>query len=158
MFFVNVRSSYVHERFWSMVEVVEKIRCWKWRGGKDAGGYGQFRMNGQTIRSPRVAFFLRNGVWPNNACHRCDNPSCCNPDHIFDGTRSDNMRDMVSKGRNKTDRGERHGRAVLNNEKVLAIRAQYKEGLIGFGTLAKRFNCSPSTIQRVINRKNWAHV
>lgn len=155
---MNTQSPVLSERFWSKVEVVERLRCWPWKGSKDKDGYGTLTHEGQFIRAPRVAFFLRNGVWPNNACHTCDNPTCCNPDHIFDGTRLDNMRDMVAKGRNKTDRGESHGGAVLTESKVLAMRSEYKEGSIGFGTLAKKYGCSNSTVQRVINRRNWKHI
>ena len=155
---MNNRSSQIHERFWSMVEVAESLRCWPWRGAKDKNGYGQFRTDGKTIRSPRVAFFLRNGIWPDQACHSCDNPACCNPGHIFSGTRSDNMRDMVSKGRNKTDRGEAHGRAVLTDAKVIAMRAEYKIGNISLSSLGKKYGCSFGTAQRVINRTNWKHL
>jgi hypothetical protein len=157
MFFVNVRSSYVHERFWSMVEVVEKIRCWKWRGGKDAGGYGQFRMNGQTIRSPRVAFFYVMAFGrTTRAIVATILPVAIQIISLMEHVRTICATWFLREETNRSRGASRSRRS--NNEKVLAIRAQYKEGLIGFGTLAKRFNCSPSTIQRVINRKNWAHV
>lgn len=155
---MNNRSPVIHERFWSRVAVVEAKRCWQWCGSKDKHGYGQFRMDGRTIRAPRVAFWLRNGIWPDQACHRCDAPGCCNPDHIFDGTRQDNMQDMVSKGRNKTDRGENHGRAVLTDSKVIQMRANYKAGGISLAALAKKFGCSFGTAQRVISRTNWRHL
>lgn len=155
---MNNKSSVVSERFWSRVHVSEKLRCWPWLGAKDSLGYGQFRMDGRTIRAPRVAFWLRNKKWPNNACHKCDSPSCCNPDHLFDGTRQDNMRDMVSKGRHKTDRGENHGRAVLTNGKVTQMRSEYRLGCISLNELASKFGCSFSTAQRIITRKNWRHI
>jgi hypothetical protein len=155
---MNNRSSQIHERFWSMVEVKESLRCWLWRGAKDENGYGQFRIDGKTIRAPRVAFFLRNGIWPDQACHSCDNPACCNPGHIFSGTRSDNMMDMVKKGRCKPDRGEAHGRAVLTDTKVVAMRNMYKNGITSLTEIAEHFGCSFSTAQRVINRTNWKHI
>lgn len=155
---MNVRSLIVSERFWSLVNVVERRRCWIWRGASDGLGYGQFRMNGKTIRAPRVAFFLRNGHWPNNALHRCDNPPCCNPDHIWDGTRFDNMRDMVRKGRNGNAIGEQHGRSVLTELKVIGIRQDYKSGLCSMVELSRKYKCSQSTIQRVVARTNWRHI
>lgn len=155
---MNVRSPFIHERFWSRVNVTVNIRCWQWLGRKDENGYGQVRINGKTMRAPRVAFWLRNGKWPNNACHTCDNPVCCNPNHIFDGTRSDNMRDMVSKGRNKTRIGEQHGRSVLTDQKVLDMRSNYRDGGISLESLAKKYGCSFSTAQRVIKRHNWKHL
>lgn len=146
------------ERFWSKVNVTVKIRCWYWLGAKNSFGYGQLTEKGKNLKAPRVAYFLRNGRWPKNACHRCDNPACCNPDHIFEGTRSENARDMVSKGRCKPDRGESHGGAVLSNVAVIGIRSDYKEGNYSMESLAKKYSCSFSTIQRVITRKNWRHV
>jgi hypothetical protein len=155
---MNNRSSHAHERFWSKVEVKETIKCWLWKGVSDSNGYGQFRFEGKTIRAPRVAFYLRTGEWPDNACHTCDNPTCCNPDHIFSGTRKDNMMDMMAKGRHKTDRGEKHGGAVLTDALVVGIRNEYKEGSLSMSQLAKKYGCSFSTIQRVISRKNWTHL
>ncbi len=154
----SMNEQRMSERFWSKVSVVEDSRCWLWNGSSDVNGYGKFRASGRTIRAPRVAFFLRNSRWPNNACHRCDNPRCCNPDHIFDGTHAENMRDMAEKGRAKTDRGEAHWRAVLTDAKVIAMRADYKSGTISLYRLAAKNGCSFSTAQRVIKRTNWRHL
>ncbi len=155
---MNIQSHELTERFWSKVGVAHRLRCWPWRGSTDKHGYGTLMHEKKFIRAPRVAFFLRNGKWPNNACHKCDNPICCNPDHIFDGTHGDNMRDMVAKGRNKTDRGEAHGRSVLTDEKVLAMRDDYTKGGIALITLAVKYGCSFSTARRVIARENWKHI
>ncbi len=155
---MNINSQIVSERFWSKVEVGKKLLCWPWKGSRDSLGYGQFRNNGKTIRAPRVAFWLRNGRWPKNACHKCDNASCCNPDHLFDGTHSDNMRDMMVKDRHRSVAGEKHGRAVLNNRKVVEIRRLYASGINNMMALADRFNCSFSTIQRIIAKTTWRHL
>lgn len=155
---MNNLSEYLPERFWSKVNVCEKIRCWEFRGSKNNGGYGNFRHQGKTMKAARVAFFLRKGYWPRNACHSCDNPACCNPDHIFDGSHKDNMQDMVKKGRNKADRGEKHGGAVLTDKAVIEIRTAYKNGSVSMAALATQFGCSFSTIQRVIKRTNWTHL
>lgn len=155
---MNNRSSHLNERFWSKVEVAEKVKCWLWRGALDPKGYGQFRHEGRTIKAPRVAYFLRNDEWPDNACHHCDNPQCCNPDHLFSGTHADNMRDMVSKGRHKPDRGESHGRAVLTDSMVITMREAYKKGGFSFKDLAAKYGCSFSTVRRVIKRENWTHL
>lgn len=157
---MNNLSPVISERFWSRVSVGLKLRCWNWRGVKDENGYGKFRMEGKTLRAPRVAFWLRHGHWPENACHKCDNPTCCNPDHLFDGTRSDNMQDMVRKGRHLrgAPRGEAHGSSVLTNEKVHQMRAIYALGETSISTIAKMFDCTFSTVQRVISRKSWRHI
>lgn len=148
----------VWERFWSKVDVAEPIKCWNWRGGKDDGGYGNFNFEGLISKAPRIAFLSRFGRLPVNACHRCDNPSCCNPDHIFDGSHADNMHDMTIKGRFKSDRGENHGGAVLTDAKVIAMREDYKTGQFSMNTLAVTYGCSFGTVQRVISRKNWKHL
>jgi hypothetical protein len=78
-------------------------RCWLWTAGCDDKGNGQITVmtdsGWRPVKAPRAAFFLSRGFWPDQACHHCDNPPCVNPDHIFNGTRSDNIRDSMSKGR-----------------------------------------------------------
>jgi hypothetical protein len=88
------------ERFWSKVDKSEPNGCWLWAGAND-GRYGQFWMNNRKEKAHRVSWLLTHGEIPEGkmACHRCDNPSCVNPDHIFWGTMSDNILDAVSKGR-----------------------------------------------------------
>lgn len=153
----------VHERFWSKVDVTFRNKCWHWRGAKDPDGYGQFLYEGNAVKAPRVAFWLRNDVWPENACHHCDNPTCCNPDHLFNGTHADNMRDMAQKRRGPiqrghTHRGDNHESAVLTTEKVIAMRKEYRETKINLYALADKYGCSYSTAHRVVKRLSWAHV
>lgn len=136
----------------------ERIRCWSWNGAKDSDGYGQVMVEGKVTKSPRVAFFLRFGTWPVNACHKCDNPRCCNPDHIYDGTPKTNAHDRTDRGRNGRCWGEKHGRSVLKEQDVLAIRAAYQDGEGSMSDLALVYGCSFSTIHRVITRKNWKHI
>lgn len=155
---MNIESPVLAERFWSKVGVNHRLRCWPWMGTKDKHGYGTMMNEGKFVRAPRVAFFLRNSKWPDNACHACDNPICCNPDHIFDGTHGDNMRDMIAKGRNKPIRGEKHGRAVLRDYEVLSMRQEYSLGRVSLTELARKFGCSFSTVRRVIARENWKHL
>jgi len=84
--------------------------CHLWTGSTDGDGYGQIGLGarGEGLeKAPRVAFFLEHGRWPEPcALHKCDNPPCVRPDHLFEGTKADNMRDMANKGRS------RRGRAV----------------------------------------------
>jgi len=88
-------------RFWALVEKAAPDRCWHWRSVTSSAGYGQFKINGARYGAHRVAFFISQGRDPRDLqiCHRCDNPLCCNPDHLFVGTHDDNMADKVAKGR-----------------------------------------------------------
>src|SRR6185369_10756907 len=82
------------ERFFEKIEVRGANECWPWRGAKCAKGYGMFRMETKRlIRSHRYMHIITNGPIPDKmlVCHKCDNTSCCNPDHLFLGTDSDNM-------------------------------------------------------------------
>lgn len=92
----------VPDRFWSKVIILGEEECWPWKGAHDNNGRGQFWLEGRRHRSPRIAWSLHNGVpFPDHlhACHSCDNPACCNPKHIWPGTRSENFLDAARKGR-----------------------------------------------------------
>jgi hypothetical protein len=95
-------------RFWEKVE--KTGGCWRWTGGTNNKGYGIFCWKGKGQNrmegAHRVSYFLAHGVWPGEklVCHTCDNPSCVRPEHLFLGTNSENLRDMVSKGRHWTQR------------------------------------------------------
>ncbi len=97
---VNFRKEDI-KRFWAKVETNGKDECWQWLGCKTKDGYGRFVMFGRAVRAHRVAFVISNGEIVDGlvVCHKCDNPSCCNPSHLFSGTPSDNMKDRDSKGR-----------------------------------------------------------
>lgn len=87
-------------RFWSKVEKTDT--CWIWGGNKNQDGYGLFYpLSKKTAQAHRFSWSLINGPVPDGlyVCHKCDNPSCVNPDHLFVGTQTDNMRDCKNKGR-----------------------------------------------------------
>lgn len=91
-------------RFWDKVDRSNPNGCWPWIGARNAKGYGRFWCFGRQVTASRIAWLIANGTeMPADrlACHTCDNPCCCNPDHIWPGTALDNHRDSLSKGRQK---------------------------------------------------------
>lgn len=90
------------DRFWKNVRVASPSACWEWTGSRSANGrYGQFWYLGAPVGAHRIAYTLTQGAVPSGASvmHRCDNPICCNPDHLSVGSHTDNMRDASRKGR-----------------------------------------------------------
>ncbi len=89
------------KRFWRKAKRGNPDECWNWTASKCIKGYGFFGLGNVVIRAHRVAFIISTGTSPNplHVLHRCDNPSCVNPSHLFTGTNTDNVRDSVKKGR-----------------------------------------------------------
>lgn len=89
-------------RFW--IKVKDTGYCWNWTANKDHNGYGMFKINGKDRKASRVAYTIVAGEITGNThvLHKCDNPSCVNPDHLFTGTHQDNMKDKMRKGRGRT--------------------------------------------------------
>lgn len=151
------------QRFWGKIVRGRDDDCWPWLGAVRKDGYGTFVPSGMS-HSPRVtasrhAYILSRGLISLPAttyvCHRCDNPICCNPRHLFAGTQTDNMRDASSKAR--TARGERHYTARLTADDVRAIRRDYAAG-VGQCELARRHNYDQRNINRIVSRKIWKHL
>jgi hypothetical protein len=91
----------VEERFWSKVNIPSLYACWEWTASKQRRGYGRFKLNSKPEKAHRIAWSLVNGKIPEGMCilHKCDNPPCVNPLHLFLGTHADNMKDMRQKNR-----------------------------------------------------------
>lgn len=89
--------------FWArIVKGDDPNDCWKWTASVTKDGYGRLHFNGRNDMAHRVSFFIHKGRWPKNlVLHKCDNPPCCNPKHLYDGTQKDNARDMVRRKRCK---------------------------------------------------------
>lgn len=85
-------------RFWDNVDIKSEEECWEWTGSRTEYGYGVMWWDGKLQLTHRLAIGLDNELF---ACHKCDNPPCVNPNHIFSGTAKDNIHDMISKGRGK---------------------------------------------------------
>jgi hypothetical protein len=146
-------------RFWHKVQIKGPDQCWPWRGTTPAFGHGQFVADGKVVYAHRFAWQLTNGTVPSGLCvlHKCDVPECVNPQHLFLGSREENLTDMRAKGRgSKPPRliGTRHHQAKVTEQTVRAIRASTDDQL----TLSKRYGITRRSVNRIINRKSWAHV
>lgn len=148
----------VEERFWKHVQRGDKDECWEWMASRDHDGYGKLSTHNATwIRAHRFSYELHNGPIPNGleVLHRCDNPPCVNPTHLFLGTTSDNMNDKVAKGRQP--RGHEIGVAKLTESDVVRVRELKAQGMQQ-KAIAKLFGVCEDTISSIVLRKKWKHV
>lgn len=151
------------KRFWSNVDVGKKDDCWEWTGSLDAYGYGQIsegnKTNKKNYKAHRLSWMIRFGEIPENMniCHKCDNPSCMNPNHLFVGTQEDNLRDCREKGRARGGSmpGEKNPNSKLTERQVKDIRNRYKQGGIYQRQLGAEFGVSQAQIGLIVNRKSW---
>ncbi len=146
------------ERFWEKVDIGEKNKCWQWMGSIDTRGYGSIGADGgkPLIRAHRVAYEIAIGPIPVDlvVCHRCDNRSCVNPEHLFVGTQQENVIDMIRKGRRRTYAGEGSPAAKLSNDQVLAIRVDKRRAR----EITHEYQISKSTVYAIKRRETWRHL
>lgn len=136
--------------------------CWEWNGSILANGYGCLGIDGKTEYSHRASFIAFKGPIPKSmdVCHTCDNRKCVNPDHLFSGTRKDNMQDCKAKGRtNKKGigSGSKIGTSKLIEADIPAIFALVKSGK-NFTEVGKIYLITRHSISNIINRKTWRHI
>jgi hypothetical protein len=149
--------------------------CLEWHGA-NSKGYGQIRFFvGQSKRMfscHRIAIEVRDGrvlFSHEHGLHECDNPRCCNPDHLFVGTHKENVDDMWNKGRaggqfikgvkyGPTLRGEQCAKAVMTAPRVVEARAIYARGAMGHKLLARQFGISNSAMLCIVRRRTWTHI
>jgi len=156
--------------FWSHVERTDD--CWFWRGCTMSNGYGKLNRAGRgVILAHRYSYEANVGPIPTglDVCHRCDIRNCVRPDHLFVGTRADNMADAKAKGRTtigdrnpsrmypeRRPRAETHGRAVLTNAQVRAIRSTvHRPDRPTDAAVAAEYGVSRQTINRIRKRTHW---
>ena len=138
--------------------VLKTDGCWIWKSSKFKSGYGIFTINKKPYRAHRIAFELFKMPIPNglHVLHKCDNPACVNPDHLFLGTHQDNMDDMCKKGRHVTNplKGELAVNSKLTSDQVKSIKTDARLQRI----IAAQYGVHQVLISRIKNGKAWAHI
>lgn len=148
-----------NERFWMKVD--KSGDCWLWLGYRTAAGYGMFWLNGRMRVSHRVALELEHGDTLDRdtaVCHRCDNPPCVRPSHLFLGSLADNNHDRDKKGRQARLRGELNGRCLLTDDEAREI---YRRGVAGDSPaeIARDYpRCSYSTVYLIARGYTRRHA
>jgi hypothetical protein len=138
------------EKFWEHVNKNTKSGCWEWVGPRFETGYGQCVAHPETTHAHRTSWLLNRGEIPHGlcVCHKCDNPPCVNPDHLFLGTRSDNAIDMASKDRAHRPFGDKAPSAKLTWEKVFEMRSLSRAG-VSDREIARRYGVSRSNVRMI---------
>lgn len=158
------------ERYWPKIDLSDLDGCWPWMAGRLHWGHGAFTINAKMERAHRVMWVLHYGEIPQGlcVCHQCDNPPCCNPNHLFLGTHRENMADRNAKGRTasgdrsgsalhpEVHQGERHWKTRLKEVDIREIRAL--RGQIRQIDLASRFGVDQGQISAIQLGKAWKHI
>lgn len=165
------------ERFWRNVDKSGGPNaCWVWTGSTNSSGYGHFLLKRKHWGSHRLVLSLRTGFRPKElfCCHKCDNPPCCNPAHLFWGTSAENNTDSRQKGRAWTSTPEQIKRAheVLvkryedgilpasarfTEAEVLDMRTRWANGETQ-DSIAKSYKAGPSTVGKIVRRTSYRTI
>ncbi len=142
-----------------MSNVDKTSSCWLWtasvflNSGRARGFIGQ-----RSTCASRISYVLFKGkVKDKLVCHKCDNPLCVKPSHLFLGTPKDNMQDMIRKGRKFLTQGETNGSSKLTDKQVINIRRLAKSG-ISNRSIAAKYQVCPSNIGMIVKRITWRHI
>lgn len=133
--------------------------CWNWAGSRDEKGYGMFRISPlKTFRAHRFSFLIFIGALNKEQiiCHRCDNPACVNPSHLFQGTHQDNVTDCINKNRRANLSGPSHGNAKLDWPDIERIRRIHLEG-VPQRQIATEYGVSQSCVWNIVKEITWAN-
>lgn len=144
-----------------LLDTLDETQCWEWQGSIN-GGYGQLGHNKKILKAHRVSYEIYYAEPLNDlhCLHKCDNPSCVNPLHLFAGTNLDNVRDKVKKGRcySGNQKGEHNGASKLKDIDVKSIRKLYNTGSYTTIKLGEMYNVTRSTISYIVNNKTYKHL
>ena len=142
------------QRLWDKITKSGDNECWPWTAYRNACGYGTFQMNGKSLLAHRVVYQLTHGPFPApmRVLHRCDNPACCNPSHLWLGTQSDNVADMNAKGRNGNV-GRRMTAEAIAKREVTYARNKSRFGRIT--TEETKAKMRATWLRNDSHRKRW---
>jgi len=148
----------ITDRFWK--KVTKTDTCWLWTGSIGNTGYGQLRVNRKTVRAHRVSWELHNSKILSGMCvlHKCDNPPCVNPDHLFLGTHKDNASDREYKERGNHARGSAVGISKLQDWHVVIIRKMLASDLWTGKSISELFAVNNRSISNIKNNRTWKHI
>lgn len=132
--------------------------CWEWQKCCSSDGYGQLSYNNKQCTVHRLSYelFVNKIPLDKQILHSCDNPICCNPDHLRVGTNYDNVQDRQN--RNRQAKGITHGRHKLTDNDIQEIRRLHSTGKYTHGNIAEVFDISRSHICNILNNKFWKHI
>lgn len=154
MKFLNIEN-----RFWSKVNKEGTNGCWEWIGSKRGRGYGSVSFKGKMYAAHRVSYVLANGdvLGHLHVLHKCDNTACVNPDHLFLGTNTDNVKDKMEKGRHKVkpSYGQDNGQSKLTIDQILEIKNKYIPRAYSQQKIATEYGVDQSVISRILSGKIW---
>lgn len=154
----------LENRFWPKVARRKgPVTCWPWKASKNKDGYGWIRRGRRMELAHRMSWEINFGPIPDGqyVLHKCDNPACVRPSHLFLGDQITNMADMVAKGRcgkRGGRRGEESHVAKVTEKQVLEIRSRYAAGGISHKTLGKLYGLTACPVGQIIRRQTWSHI
>lgn len=146
--------------FWAKIKAGHATDCWPWQASRLPRGYGRLTINGTGAYAHRIAYTLKVGKIPPgfSVCHKCDNPACCNPAHLFLGTHLANMKDCNMKWRSAF--GVTNGSAKLTSKAVIDLRKEWSNGAPpGWQRrMANKYGVSQTAISKIVLNKRWRHL